>query len=136
MSKFKLIIKTTGSIFFVIVFIFFSTLNAKNPDKFNKADKIADYFSGILLLNQSQYEKSYQYFKKLDGLEKSHSIFSSKYIYSLVNSGNFYQAFHFSKKWHIVDPYLCENSCCVPTVAAGQRVVFGHAWEWSSRVEF
>ena len=98
MSNFKLITKTTGSILFVIVFIFFSTLNAKNIDKFNKADKIADYFSGILLLNQSKYEKSYQYFKKLDGLEKSHSIFSSKYIYSLVNSGNFYQAFHFSKK--------------------------------------
>ena len=98
MSNFKLITKTTGSILFVIVFIFFSTLNAKNLDKFNKADKIADYFSGILLLNQSKYEKSYQYFKKLDGLEKSHSIFSSKYIYSLVNSGNFYQAFHFSKK--------------------------------------
>ncbi len=98
MSKFKLFINTTGSIFFVIVFIFFSTLNAKNIDKFNKADKIADYFSGILLLNQSKYEKSSQYFKKLDGLEESHLIFSSKYIYSLVNSGNFYQAFNFSKK--------------------------------------
>ena len=98
MTKFKLNINTTGSIFFVIVFIFFSTLNAKNLDKFNKADKIADYFSGIILLNQSKYEKSYQYFKKLDGLEESHLIFSSKYIYSLVNSGNFYQAFNFSKK--------------------------------------
>ena len=98
MSKFKLNINTTGSIFFVIVFIFFSTLNAKNLDKFNKADKIADYFSGIILLNQSKYEKSYEYFKKLDGLEESHLIFSSKYIYSLVNSGNFYQAFNFSKK--------------------------------------
>ena len=31
-------------------------------------------------------------------LKKSHSTFSSKYLYSLVNSGNFNQAFNFSKK--------------------------------------
>ena len=90
--------KITGHFLFVIVFIFFSTLEAKNLDKFNKADNIADYFSGILLLNQSKYEESYKYLKKLDGLEKSHITYSSKYLYSLINSGNFNQAFNFSKK--------------------------------------
>ena len=35
--------------------------------------------------------------KKLDGLEESHP-FASKYLYSLVNSGNFSQAYNFSKK--------------------------------------
>ena len=90
--------KITGHFIFVIVFIFFSTLEAKNLDKFNKADNIADYFSGILLLNQSKYEESYKYLKKLDGLEKKHITYSSKYLFSLINSGNFNQAFNFSKK--------------------------------------
>ena len=67
-------------------------------DKFDKADNISDYFSGILLLNQSKYDLSYKYLKKLDGLEESHSTFSSKYLYTLVNSGNLNQAFNFSKK--------------------------------------
>ena len=94
----KKLVKITGQILFVISFIFFSTLEAKNLGKFNKAENIANYFSGILLLNQSKYEDSYKYFKKLDGLEKSHPNYSKKYIYSLVNSGNFNQAFNFAKK--------------------------------------
>ena len=94
----KKLIKITGHIVFVITFIFFSTLQAKNLEKFNKAENIADYFSGILLLNQSKYDDSYKYLKRLDGLEKSHPNYSRKYIYSLVNSGNFIQAFNFAKK--------------------------------------
>ena len=98
MLKSEKLSKITGHITFVIIFIFFSTLEAKNLDKHNKADYIADYFSGILLLNQSKYNDSYQYFKKLDGLEDSHPNYSRKYIYSLINSGNFSQAFSFAKK--------------------------------------
>ena len=94
----KKLVKITGQIFFVISFIFFSTLEAKNFEKFNKAENIADYFSGIILLNQSKYTDSYKYFKKLDGLEKNHPNYSRKYIYSLINSGNFNQAFNFAKK--------------------------------------
>ena len=94
----KKLIKITVHIVFVIIFIFFSTLEAKNLEKFNKAENIADYFSGILLLNQSKYIDSHKYLKKLDGLEKSHSNYSKKYIYSLVNSGNLNQAFNFAKK--------------------------------------
>ena len=69
MLKSEKLIKITGHITFVIIFIFFSTLEAKNLDKYATADNIANYFSGILLLNQSKYTDSYQYFKKLDGLE-------------------------------------------------------------------
>ena len=98
MFNYKNIFKTTVSVFFVIIFIFFSTLQAKTLDKFDKADKISDYFSGVLLLNQGKFDESYQYFKKLEGLEKSHSSFSSRYLYSLVNSGNFREAYSFSKK--------------------------------------
>ena len=70
----------------------------KMQEKYNKADNISDYFSGILLLNQSQYNESYEYLRNLNGLEESHENYSSKYLYSLVNSGNFNQAFYYSKK--------------------------------------
>ena len=94
----KKLIKITGHILFVITFIFFSTLEAKNLKKYDKAENISDYFSGILLLNQSKYKESLNYLKKLNGLEESHLNYSEKYLYSLINSGNFNQAFNFAKK--------------------------------------
>jgi len=96
MNIFKLSIKLISQIFFVI--IFFSTLNAKNLDKFNEGDYISDYFSGILLLNDNQYNESYKFLKKLDGLEESHINYSSKYLFSLVNLEKFNEAFDYSKK--------------------------------------
>ena len=63
MNIFKLSFKIIVQIFFVI--IFFSTSQAKNKDKFNDADYISDYFSGILLLNENQYSESSQFLKKL-----------------------------------------------------------------------
>ena len=88
--------KTILPILFVIIFL--STSQAKPLDKFNRADRVSDYFSGILLLNENQYEKSFKFLKKLDGLETSHSNYSAKYLYSLVNSGNLKKAFNYSKK--------------------------------------
>jgi len=96
MSIFKLSLKITGQIIFVI--IFFSTLHAKNLDNFNEADNISNYFSGILLFNDSKYKESAKLLKKLNGLEKSHINYSVKYLYSLVNSGNFNEAFNYSRK--------------------------------------
>ena len=85
MNTVKLIIKITGQILFVI--IFFSTPQVKSLDKFDKAERVSDYFSGIILLNENQYEKSFNFLKKLNGLESSHSNYSIKYLYSLINSG-------------------------------------------------
>jgi hypothetical protein len=67
---------------------FFSTLQAKNFDKFDEASDISDYFSGILLLNDNQYNESFKFLKKLNGLEESHINYSINILYSLVNSGN------------------------------------------------
>ena len=67
-------------------------------ERYNKAKNISDYFSGVILLNQNQYQDSQKYLKKLDGLEVTHSNYSLKYLYSLINSGNFNQAFNYSKK--------------------------------------
>ena len=96
MGIFKLSLKIIGQIIFVI--IFFSTLEAKNLDKFNDADRLSNYFSGILLLNDNQYKESFRFLKKLNGLEKSHINYSIKYLYSLVNSGYLNEAFNYSRK--------------------------------------
>ena len=96
MKKFIFNIKTIIQISFLIITFF--TLPAKSLDKFNKADLVSDYFSGILLLNDNQYEKSFDFLKKLKGLEISHINYSKKYLYSLVNSGNLKEAFNYSKK--------------------------------------
>jgi tetratricopeptide (TPR) repeat protein len=96
MNLFKLSLKIIGQVIFVI--IFFSTLEAKNLNKFNKADHVSDYFSGILLLNDNQYSESFRFFKRLNGLEESHISFSIKYLYSLVNSGNLKEAHNYSRK--------------------------------------
>ncbi len=98
MTYIKFSLQITGQIIFVITFIFFSTLHAKNLDRFEKGGNISDYFFGVLLLNQNQYNDSHKFLKKLDGLEASHNTYSSKFLYSLVNSGNFNQAFNYSKK--------------------------------------
>ena len=84
MNIFKLSFKIIVQILFVIIFI--STSQAKNKDKFNDADYISDYFSGILLLNNNQYNESSKFFKKLNGLEESHINYSTNYLYSSINS--------------------------------------------------
>ena len=88
--------KIIGQIIFVIIFLF--TSNAYSLDKFDSADSVSDYFSGILLLNENQYDESYQFLKKLSGLENRHLNYSVKYLYSLVNSGNLREAFNYSRK--------------------------------------
>ena len=94
LSKFKL--KSIGLALFVITFLF--TSHAKSLDKFDRADRVSDYFAGILSFNENEYDESYKFFRKLDGLESSHPDYSAKYLYSLVNSGNFREAFNYSKK--------------------------------------
>ena len=98
MNNLKQLLNITGRTLFVIILIFFSTSQAKNSDKFEKSNNISNYFSGILLFNENQYEKSFEFLKKLEGLENTHFIYSSKYLYSLINSGNLNKAFNYAKK--------------------------------------
>tara|TARA_B100000963_G_scaffold352616_1_gene366073 strand:+ start:1532 stop:3214 length:1683 start_codon:yes stop_codon:yes gene_type:complete len=89
-------LKTIGQIVFVTIFLF--TSQAKALDKFYDSDRISDYFSGVLLLSENNYNESYKFLKRLNGLELSHENYSLKYLYSLVNSGNLKEAFNYSKK--------------------------------------
>ena len=96
MNTFNFYFKTIIQSLFVI--IFFSTPSAKSLDKFTKAEHVSNYFSGILLLNENQYEESFSFLKKLNGLETKHSNYSVKYLYALVNSGKLKEAFNYSRK--------------------------------------
>ena len=96
MNMYNFSLKLIVQIFLII--IFFSTLQARNQDRFDKGNYISDYFSGILLLNDNQYNASYKFFKKLNGLEDRHVNYSSKYLSSLINSGKFNEAFNYSRK--------------------------------------
>ena len=96
MNIFKTSLKLIVQIFFVI--IFFSTLHARNLDKLNNGDDISNYFSGILLLDDSEYLDSYKLLKQLNGLEESHINYSKKYIYALVSLGRISEAYTYSKK--------------------------------------
>ena len=107
MKKLNYKFKIIGQIIFVIIFL--STSPAKALDKFNKADNISDYFSGILLLNDNQYVDSLKHLKKLNGLESNHSNYSIKYLYSLVNSGNLREAFNYSRKLEIKKKDIFES---------------------------
>ena len=96
MNTLNFFYKTIGTISFVITFL--STSSVAALDKFNTAERVSDYFSGILLLNENKYAKSFDFLKKLNGLEINHTNYSIKYLYSLVNSGNLKKAFDYSKK--------------------------------------
>ena len=89
---------------FKLIIYFFVFLNmsniilAKNSDKFSKAGDFSNYFSGVLSINDNQYQKSYSYFKSLNNLEDSHYTYSQYYQYSLVALGKFKDAAKYSKK--------------------------------------
>ena len=89
---------------FKLIIYFFIFLNiptiilAKNLDKFSNAKDVANYFSGVLSINDNQYKKSYSYFKSLDNLEESHYTYSQYYQYSLVALGKFKNATKYSEK--------------------------------------
>ncbi|MDB9760934.1 tetratricopeptide repeat protein [Pelagibacteraceae bacterium] len=85
----------------IYFFIFLSASNivlTKTPDEFSKANNISNYLSGIISLNDNQYQKSYSYLKLLNNLEESHYIYSGYYQYSLVALGKFKDAAKYSKK--------------------------------------
>jgi len=90
--QFKLII------IFCLCLNFFNILNAKNIDNFSNAKDIANYFSGILAINDSKYQKSHSYFKSLNNLEDSYYRYSEYYQYSLIALKKFKVASKYSRK--------------------------------------
>ena len=78
--------------------LFLLNINAKNLNEFDKAESVSTYFSGIISLNDSRYRNSYEYLKKLDGLEDRHKSYSQSYLHSLINLNKFNEASSYAKK--------------------------------------
>ena len=76
-------------IFFLIFFNIFNFLSAKNIDKFSNSKDLSNYFSGVIAINDNQYQAAYNYFKTLHNLEDSHYSYSQYYLYSLVSLNKF-----------------------------------------------
>jgi len=95
MKKIKFLSKLIIQILFFISI--FNVIYAKNYEKYYQEDKISNYFSGILLLNDNDYINSYKKLKQLDGLESIHLPYSRLYQYSLVNLERIDEAYKFSK---------------------------------------
>ena len=91
-TQFKLII---------CFFLFLNTSNivlAKSLDKFSNSKDVSNYFSGILAVNDNQYEKSYTHLRSLKNLEEGHYNYSKYYLYSLIALNKFKDAANYSKK--------------------------------------
>jgi len=85
----------------ICFFFFLNTSNiilAKDLDKFSNAEDVSNYLSGVLSINDNQYEKSYSYLKSLNNLEDSHYAYSQYYQYSLIAIGKFKHAARHSRK--------------------------------------
>ena len=85
----------------ICVLLFFNTSNiliAKNIGESYNTKDVTNYFSGILAINDTQYQKSYNYLKSLNNLEDSHYVYSRYYHYSLVALKKFKDAANYSKK--------------------------------------
>ena len=89
--------------FKLIIFVFlllntFNILAAKNTDKFFNERETRNYFSGILAINNNQYQKSYDYLKSLNDLEDNHYAYTQYYYFSLIALNKFKEAANYSKK--------------------------------------
>ena len=85
----------------IVILLFlnsFNILTAKNIDKFYNAKDVTNYFSGILALNDNQYQKSHEYLKSLNNLEDTHYKYSQYFLYSLVSLKKFKESKNYSKK--------------------------------------
>jgi tetratricopeptide (TPR) repeat protein len=85
-------------IFFLIFFNIFNFLSAKNIDKFSNSKDLSNYFSGVIAINDNQYQTAYNYFKTLKNLEESHYSYSQYYLYSLVSLNKFKNVGNYAKE--------------------------------------
>ncbi len=99
MNKFFKLIRIILQIFFLYILIF--TSSSVSLEKYYRGDTISNYFSGVISLQNNDYEDSYNFFKKLNNLEDNHYKFSKSYLETLVNNSKINEAFKYSKKLEI-----------------------------------
>ena len=83
------------------MYILVFTGSSVSLEKNYRGDTISNYFSGVISLQNNDYEDSYNFFKKLNNLEDNHYKFSKSYLEILVNNSKINEAFKYSKKLEI-----------------------------------
>ena len=83
------------------MYILIFTSSSVSLEKYYRGDTISNYFSGVISLQNNDYEDSYNFFKKLNNLEDNHYKFSKSYLETLVNNSKINEAFKYSKKLEI-----------------------------------
>ena len=85
-------------IYLLLLLIIVNFAHTKDIDKFLNENDITNYFSGIVAINENQYQDSYYYLKDLNSLEQSHYNYSQYFQYSLITLKKFREAVNYSKK--------------------------------------
>ena len=94
MNKFSKLYKLILQIFFFYYFIFITS--GITLEKIYTGQSLSNYFSGVVALNSNQYEESYNFLKKNENLENTHSTYSRAYIKSLINSSKINEAYRYA----------------------------------------
>ena len=85
-------------IYLLLILNIVNFAHTKDIDKFLNENDITNYFSGIVAINENQYQDSYYYLKDLNNLEQSHYNYSQYFQYSLITLKKFREAVNYSKK--------------------------------------
>ena len=87
-------------IILLYTFITFGEFNygfAKNNNFNYNARNLSNYFSAVVSFDNSEYQDSQKFFKKIQDLEKINSNHSSTHIQTLINLGKIKEALHYAR---------------------------------------
>ena len=105
----KCFIKTTHLVLLLLIFLLPGSKIFAQEIKFKYSkDNVANYFSGILSLNQNQISKGFEYLNKVKELKTKHQNFNTQYINSLILLDKFEEAFSFSRSVWKKDEFFFE----------------------------
>ena len=100
----------TIQLFFIFIFaVFHSDIALGKNTKFNYSkENIANYFSGIVSVNQNNTTAGFKYLNKVKSISNFHENYNIQFIHSLVLLDKFDQAFIFSKDIWEEDKFIFE----------------------------
>ena len=100
----------TIQLFFIFIFaVFHSDIALGKNTKFNYSkENIANYFSGIVSVNQNNTTAGFKYLNKGKSISNFHENYNIQFIHSLVLLDKFDQAFIFSKDIWEEDKFIFE----------------------------
>ena len=97
-------------LYILIPFGIFNLSYGKNQNFNYNANNISNYFSSLLSFNDIEYEKSQNFFKKINDTKKNTTNQSTKYLRSLINSEKYGEAIIYSRKLENINSQNFESN--------------------------